>query len=1059
MESNEQANEKRGTVFSANEQKGLPQMPVGSHLALFFSDEKELKAIVCPFIEREISENRRIVYIRNAADVEWIKQCIDPYIPDKHDVFLKAWTATDISLRRNGFTPRTLLELLETESEKASDEGLSGLTIMLEVTNVLMQLFLEGRFMDFFISLQDQLSMTTNRFIFQYNLSKLDKRVLHMILTEHPCLLHENEVELNPFYTKKEESTAEHFINHVKSLNLLKRENEGVKAMNRDLENCKAKAEETLTALKNEISIQADELLRVKEENKQKVERIERIQEQLKIDQREITEYKDKETALQEQLKRKIRSIEDLQKNFDIYKLRHSKYEDELKKRDEQIAEQNTQNALLVDEQANLKESLSQKEQVNQGQAQTIQSLKEALDKSGKEAGRSTEALQSYEEKAVKDQQTIESLKSAMEAKAQQLESLKATLEKQTESQRITEQAFEEYKEVHSDLVCEADRLGKQTIDLTQQVEQLETEKQQLIAQQTSIEEEKKQLALEITQSQEATAQKIAALEELNHQLNKVESEKQQIKADYDRLQETLSTEKEKSLQSQSELAHQIDTLQQQLHEAENQLSLTKKELTLKKVTLEELISADDQLKVLLREKEELLNNKSRQVFRYSSLYDEYRQKTSLLNEEKIGIEKKYAEKMNKVSASLKSIKAHHDLDKQQLEEIKQQAETLKETVKKLSSTNESLRDAQQKDQQEIQRLNLSLANLEKQNNKLRDLLKSTNQNCSKIEESKMALKTKIDEYKEKQARLTEKETNLVEQIALLQSQMNTVQGSAKERESVLQSQLEKTGQQLNSQRNQNTLLKETLEQLNNDLNLNQKKLSEWTQQAQNLEKALKEAEEQKAQLDQRLHESENESNRLRQESEKAAEHLNQVNNSLRKTQEKQAGLNSEIEQLKASLKVKEDTIAGQQSQLKASLESLANNRQEAIALKKETDDLQQALNHLQDEKNRVQNALEQQSAEKENLQSQLKQFQLLLKEKEGILSKEMNNIVRMKDEIEHLKYEKLLLLKDKETITSRLSILEKKINAFGESPSDKDLENYRMQQISKSLTNNKPTE
>src|SRR6056297_1139994 len=315
---------------------GLPEIPVGSHLALFFSNEKELKDMVCPLLEREIDKNRRVVYIRNGVDVEWIKDCIENYNPDKHERFLKAWTATDISLRRNGFTPRTLLELLQSESDKSSDEGLAGLTIMLEVTNVLMQLFLEGRFMDFFISLQDHLAMTTNRFIFQYNLSKLDKRVLHMIMTEHPCLLYDNRLEFNPFYTKKDESPAKRFISHVKSLNLLKQENEGVKTKNEELQACKQKLEESVSTLQNEMRQHENELLRIKEENKQKVKRIERIQEQLKIDQREIKEANDKETALQEQLKRKIRSIEDLQKNFDIYKLRHSKYEEEIKRHDEE---------------------------------------------------------------------------------------------------------------------------------------------------------------------------------------------------------------------------------------------------------------------------------------------------------------------------------------------------------------------------------------------------------------------------------------------------------------------------------------------------------------------------------------------------------------------------------------------------------------------------------------------------------------------------------------------------------------------------------------------------
>lgn len=271
MEHNENSNKKK--TYG-----GLPEIPVGSHLALFFSDEDELKDIVCPLLEREINQNRRVVYIRNGVDVEWIKKCIDNYNPDKHERFLKAWTATDISLRRNGFTPRTLLELLQTESEKSSDEGLSGLTIMLEVTNVLMQLFLEGRFMDFFIILQDQLAMTTNRFIFQYNLSKLDKRVLHMIMTEHPCLLYDKHIEYNPFYTKKDESPAKRFISHVKSLNILKQENEGVKSKNQELQACKQKLEETVSTLKGEMKRHEDELQRIKEENKQKVERIERIQ-------------------------------------------------------------------------------------------------------------------------------------------------------------------------------------------------------------------------------------------------------------------------------------------------------------------------------------------------------------------------------------------------------------------------------------------------------------------------------------------------------------------------------------------------------------------------------------------------------------------------------------------------------------------------------------------------------------------------------------------------------------------------------------------------------------
>src|SRR6056297_1191773 len=464
--------------------RGLPEIPVGSHLALFFSNEDELKDMVCPLLEREMDKNRRVMYIRNGVDVEWIKDCIENYNPDKHERFLKAWTATDISLRRNGFTPRTLLELLQSESDKSSDEELSALTIMLEVTNVLMQLFLEGRFMDFFITLQAHLAMTTNRFIFQYNLSKLDKRVLHMIMTEHPCLLYDNRIEFNPFYTKKDESHAHRFISHVKSLNLLKQENEGVKSKNQELQACKQRLEETCANLNKEMKNHKNELQRVKDENKQKVERIERIQEQLKIDQREIKDYQDKETALQEQLKRKIRSIEDLQKNFDIYKLRHSKYEEELNKREQKISEQN-------EELSRLKKLISEKDSALNEKDRTNHSLEETLEKAKKETEYVDKTLRSYKEKAIHYQKETESLQETAVEKDETILNLKEQLKKQAENHQITEQVFEEYKEINADLIRESESLKHQISTMTKKNEQLETDKETLNEQLLQFEREK----------------------------------------------------------------------------------------------------------------------------------------------------------------------------------------------------------------------------------------------------------------------------------------------------------------------------------------------------------------------------------------------------------------------------------------------------------------------------------------------------------------------------------------------------------------------------------------
>src|SRR6056297_2824813 len=386
--------------------RGLPEIPVGSHLALFFSNEDELKDMVCPLLEREMDKNRRVMYIRNGVDVEWIKDCIENYNPDKHERFLKAWTATDISLRRNGFTPRTLLELLQSESDKSSDEGLAGLTIMLEVTNVLMQLFLEGRFMDFFISLQDHLAMTTNRFIFQYNLSKLDKRVLHMVMTEHPCLLHNYEIELNPFYIKSDESPAQQYMHHVRSQNLLKAENEVVKSKNQQLLNSKQQLEAALSNVKNDMKKHEDELQRVKKENRQKVQRIERIQEQLKIDQREIQEHKDKEMALQEQLKRKLRSNEDLQKNFEIFKLRHSKFEEEIKNREEKNRE-------LMEHITTTEKLLSEKEAILTEKNRMIESLEQTVASTKKEHAHRDQIIRDYEEEKKEHQKKILELEHA----------------------------------------------------------------------------------------------------------------------------------------------------------------------------------------------------------------------------------------------------------------------------------------------------------------------------------------------------------------------------------------------------------------------------------------------------------------------------------------------------------------------------------------------------------------------------------------------------------------------------------------------------------------------
>ena len=696
---------------------GILEIPVGSHLALFFSDEDELRDIVCPLLEKEINQNRRVVYIRNGVDVEWIKRCIENYNPDKHERFLKAWTATDISLRRNGFTPRTLLELLQSETNKSSEEGLSGLTIMLEVTNVLMQLFLEGRFMDFFTALQDQLAMTTNRFIFQYNLSKLDKRVLHMIMTEHPCLLHDNEIEFNPFYTKKDESPAKRFISHVKSLNLLKLENEGVKSKNQELQSCKQKLEDTVSALKNEMKRHEDELLRIKDENKQKVERIERIQEQLKIDQREIQDYKDKETALQEQLKRKIRSIEDLQKNFDIFKLRHSKFEEEIKARDEKNNE-------LTTELTGKETLLREKENILTEKNQIIDSLKQTLETTKEKHADIEKTIRDNEVREESYQSKIETLEQTLREKEDQIIALQLKMEKETENYQITQQAFEEYKEVNADLVRETESLNQQLVEINRNFEQAELDKE-------ALEEQLQQARLKISTQKDAIAEserviseKTAQNNDLENKITEVQEQNGHLKMENQSLQEKVQAQEDNFSKENQDLTSQIATQKTLLNELKSELSQLQSKLKEKEKLTQEQINKNEHIKTLLQEKEALLDNKNRQIYRFSSLYEEFKQKASVLNDEKLRIEKKYTENMHKVSSSLKSIKAHHDLDKQKLDDSRIQVDTLKETVKKLTAANEEMKEVVDKEKKTLQELRFSLDNTEKQNTRLRDILK-----------------------------------------------------------------------------------------------------------------------------------------------------------------------------------------------------------------------------------------------------------------------------------------------------------------------------------------------
>lgn len=919
---------------------GIPEIPVGSHLALFFTDEDELKDIVCPLLEREISQNRRVVYIRNGVDVGWIKSCIENYNPDKHEHFLKAWTATDISLRRNGFTPRTLLELLQSETTKSSNEGLSGLTVMLEVTNVLMQLFLEGRFMDFFIDLQDQLAMTTNRFIFQYNLSKLDKRVLHMIMTEHPCLLHDNELEFNPFYTKKDESPAKRFLSHVKSLNLLKQENESVKSKNQELLSCKQRLEDTVSALKNEMKSHEDELLRIKEENKQKVERIERIQEQLKTDQREIQEYKDKETALQEQLKRKIRSIEDLQKSFDIFKLRHSKFEEEITTRD-------ARNEKLT--------------------------------------------------------QQLTSMENLLREKENQIDALEAEMERQKENYEITQQALEEYKAVNADLVRETDSL--------------------------------------------------------ENQLSELETQRDRLKEENQTLYQKTEEQREGSTQEIEALHAQIASQKARIEELTTNLSHTKEQLQEKEALSQELKAAKEHLQTLLSEKDETLNDKNRQIYRFSSLYDEFKQKASVLNDEKLRIEIKYKENMHKVSSSLKSIKAHHDLDKQKLEDAKIQLETLKETVKKLTTANETLSQEAGAAKKEVQELRISLENVERQNEKLRDILKSTNQNASKIEENNLSLKGKLSKLQEQQEKLLESEKTLTQERDHLKLEMESLQQVSREQVEQLQKKLEKSYNTLHNIQMEKAQLQSEIEKAQHSLEVNQDRIDEFDSENKKLTEIIQKAKENEESLREKLSSSETELERVLVEKKRVNEKLDHVNNSLTKLQERHSRLQQDLEEMRNAVGNRDEMIKQKDTQLEGLKAELNLKNDEIKSLRDSLEDMKVHTANAERQKRRIQEALNQHNQEKEQLKTEVKMLKLMIEEKEGILSKEMNNIIQLKDEIEHLKYDKLLLTREKDALIQKFNLIEKKLSSFGALSSNDNLENYRMMQISKSLSDNKPSE
>jgi len=174
------------------------------HLCCLYETEEEHRALLTPYLRQGLELGEKVLYIVDAHTAETVLKYLrddgletEPYIANGQ---LSILTAGEAYMRDGVFNPDRMIDLLQSETERALAEGYSALRVTGEMTWALRGLPGSERLVEYEAKLNRFFPHSRCLALCQYHQRRFQPDVLLDVLATHPIAVVGTEIYDNPYY-------------------------------------------------------------------------------------------------------------------------------------------------------------------------------------------------------------------------------------------------------------------------------------------------------------------------------------------------------------------------------------------------------------------------------------------------------------------------------------------------------------------------------------------------------------------------------------------------------------------------------------------------------------------------------------------------------------------------------------------------------------------------------------------------------------------------------------------------------------------------------------------
>lgn len=189
--------------------ESLDELQPGDHVCCIYRTDEEHRAIVVPFLRAGLERNERVVYIVDARTADTILGWLREEGPDPEPFLARGQLAVlsrdEAYLRDGHFDPARMIELLQSETDRALADGYTALRVTGEMSWALRGLPGSERLLEYESGLNEFFPRHPALAVCQYDRRRFGAGVLLDILRTHPVAVIGTEVYNNFYYVPPKE--------------------------------------------------------------------------------------------------------------------------------------------------------------------------------------------------------------------------------------------------------------------------------------------------------------------------------------------------------------------------------------------------------------------------------------------------------------------------------------------------------------------------------------------------------------------------------------------------------------------------------------------------------------------------------------------------------------------------------------------------------------------------------------------------------------------------------------------------------------------------------------